>query len=163
MNFNDQPYAYGNENWKSIQPKVFVPTQTLAHSFRHNEVKYFDYVHQSEPTTTLSWIAWTFWQKLRQHSTTLQKILHLLTFQGPTKSSNFPEWIKKNMKLFSSGRRHHHRSHYITRLRATCGCCSLLKHLYYIFCTTKETDATEVRAHSNVWITGRNSTEGGVM
>jgi hypothetical protein len=51
VNFND---AYGNENWKFFQAKVVVPTQTLAHSFRHNEVKYFDYVHQSEPTTTLS-------------------------------------------------------------------------------------------------------------
>ena len=35
--------------------------------------------------------------------------------QGSTKS-NFPEWILKNMKIFSSGRRHHHRGHYITRL-----------------------------------------------
>jgi hypothetical protein len=33
--------------------QIVVPTQTLAHSFCHNEVKYFDYVHQSEPTTTL--------------------------------------------------------------------------------------------------------------
>ena len=52
MNLSDT-YAYGNENWKFIQPKVVVPTQTLAHSFRHNEVKYFDYVHQSEHTITL--------------------------------------------------------------------------------------------------------------
>ena len=102
MNFNDQPYAYGNENWKSIQPKVVVPTQTLAHSFRHNEVKYFDYVHQSEPTTTLSWIAWTFWQTLCQYSTTtLQKILHLLTFQGPTKSCLlFRSGLKKYENIF---------------------------------------------------------------
>ena len=165
MNLNDQPYAYGNENWKFIQPKVVVPTQTLAHSFRHNEVKYFDYVHQSEPTITLSWISWTFWQSLCQHSTTtLQKILHLFTFQGPTKFCLFfQDELKKKLKIFFSGRRHRHRGHNITRLYATCGCCSLLKHLYYIFCTTKETDATEVRAHPNVWITGRNSTVGGVM
>ena len=142
MNLNDQPYAYGNENWKSIQPKIIVPTKTLAHSFCHNEVKYFDYVHQSEPTTTLldfmnvlADIVSTFNNHSAEnftpsHVPRTNKIL-----------STFPEWINKNMKIFSSGRRHHHRGHYITRLRATCGYCSLLKHLYYIFCTTRETDA----------------------
>ena len=96
MNLNDQPYAYGNENWKSIQPKVVVPTQTLSHSFRHNEVKYFYYVHQSEPTTTLldfmnvlADIASAFNDQSAEnftpsHVPRTNKIL-----------STFPEWIKK--------------------------------------------------------------------
>ncbi|EFX74023.1 hypothetical protein DAPPUDRAFT_109336 [Daphnia pulex] len=49
INFNDKPYAYSNGTWRPIVAQVVVPTQTLAHSFRYNEVKYFDYVHQSNP------------------------------------------------------------------------------------------------------------------
>ncbi|EFX60765.1 hypothetical protein DAPPUDRAFT_123048, partial [Daphnia pulex] len=49
INFNDKPYAYSNGTWRPIVAQIVVPTQTLAHSFRYNEVKYFDYVHQSNP------------------------------------------------------------------------------------------------------------------
>ena len=114
MNLNDQPYAYGNENWKSIQPKVVVPTQTLAHSFRHNEVKYFDYVHQSEPTTTLLDFMNILADFFNDHSAENFTPSHVPRTNKIL--AIFPEWIKKKYEIFSSDRRHRHRGHYITRL-----------------------------------------------
>ncbi|EFX66805.1 hypothetical protein DAPPUDRAFT_115996 [Daphnia pulex] len=49
VNFNDKPYGYRNKTWYPIEAKIVVPQQTLAHSFRYDEVRYFDYLHQTNP------------------------------------------------------------------------------------------------------------------
>ena len=49
VNFNDRPYGYRNGTWFPIEAKIVIPQQTLAHSFRYEEVRYFDYVHQTNP------------------------------------------------------------------------------------------------------------------
>ena len=49
VNFNDKPYGYRNNTWVPIEAKIVLPFQTLAHSFRYDDVKYFDYSHQSNP------------------------------------------------------------------------------------------------------------------
>ena len=78
--------------------------------------------------------------------------------------SIFPEWIKKKYEnIFFWPSSSSSRSLYYAPV-STRGCCGLLEHLCCFLCNPKETDvSTEVRAPSNVWITGRNSTEGGVM
>ncbi|EFX66266.1 hypothetical protein DAPPUDRAFT_116561 [Daphnia pulex] len=49
MNFNNKPFGYRNNTWVPIEAKIVLPLQTLAPSFRYDEVKYFDYAHQSNP------------------------------------------------------------------------------------------------------------------
>ncbi|EFX63785.1 hypothetical protein DAPPUDRAFT_118847 [Daphnia pulex] len=41
VNFNDKPYGYRNKTWYPIEAKILVPQQTLAHSFRYDEVRLF--------------------------------------------------------------------------------------------------------------------------
>ncbi|XP_045035981.1 LOW QUALITY PROTEIN: uncharacterized protein LOC116934869 [Daphnia magna] len=49
VNFNDKPYAFRNNTWKRIDPNIVLPERTLAHSFRYEDVKAFDYDHRSNP------------------------------------------------------------------------------------------------------------------
>jgi hypothetical protein len=49
VNFNNKPFGYRDNTWVPIEAKIVLPLQTLAHSFRYDEVKYFDYAHQSNP------------------------------------------------------------------------------------------------------------------
>ena len=159
VNFNDQPYAYSNGSWKKIEATVVVPTQTLAHSFRYNEVKYFDYVHQSNPAyndalldsmNVLADIAST----INDHSagnftpSHLPKTNNILV--NADELSVFPDWISNVKKYFI-----------ITvviiivviilRVCVACGCCGLLEHLCCFLCNPKESDVnTELRARSNV-------------
>uniref|UniRef100_A0A0N8AEJ0 Retrovirus-related Pol polyprotein from transposon n=1 Tax=Daphnia magna TaxID=35525 RepID=A0A0N8AEJ0_9CRUS len=49
VNFNDKPYAFRNNTWKRIDPNIVPPERTLAHSFRYEDVKAFDYDHRSNP------------------------------------------------------------------------------------------------------------------
>ncbi|KAI9557136.1 hypothetical protein GHT06_016943 [Daphnia sinensis] len=49
VNFNDKPYVFRNNTWKRIDPNIVLPERTLAHSFRYEDVKAFDYDHRSNP------------------------------------------------------------------------------------------------------------------
>ncbi|EFX74013.1 hypothetical protein DAPPUDRAFT_109346 [Daphnia pulex] len=49
VNFNDKPYGYLNNTWYPIKAKIVIPQKTLAHSFRCGELRYFDYLHQTNP------------------------------------------------------------------------------------------------------------------
>ena len=49
VNFNDKPYAYRNNTWQAIEASIILPEQSLAHSFRYEDVKFLDYNHQSNP------------------------------------------------------------------------------------------------------------------
>ena len=49
VNFNNKPYAYRNNTWQPIEASVILPEQSLAHSFRYEDVKFLDYNHQSNP------------------------------------------------------------------------------------------------------------------
>ncbi|KAI9554965.1 hypothetical protein GHT06_020249 [Daphnia sinensis] len=47
VNFNDKPYAFRNNTWKRIDPNIILPERTLAHSFRYEDVKSFEYDHRT--------------------------------------------------------------------------------------------------------------------
>ncbi|XP_032799333.1 uncharacterized protein LOC116936287 [Daphnia magna] len=49
VNFNDKPYAFRNNTWTRLDPNIVLPECTLAHSFRYEDVKSFDYDHRSNP------------------------------------------------------------------------------------------------------------------
>ncbi|XP_032798015.2 uncharacterized protein LOC116934643 [Daphnia magna] len=49
VNFNDKPYAFRNNTWKRVDANMVLPEQTLAHSFRYDDVKFFDYEHRTNP------------------------------------------------------------------------------------------------------------------
>ncbi|KAI9550783.1 hypothetical protein GHT06_007136 [Daphnia sinensis] len=49
VNFNDKPYAYRNNTWKKVDPNIVLPEHTVAHSFRYDDVKSFNYDHRSNP------------------------------------------------------------------------------------------------------------------
>ncbi|KAI9555920.1 hypothetical protein GHT06_018452 [Daphnia sinensis] len=49
VNFNDKPYAYRNNTWKKIDHNIVLPEHTVAHSFRYDDVKSFNYDHRSNP------------------------------------------------------------------------------------------------------------------
>ncbi|KAK4028702.1 hypothetical protein OUZ56_021706 [Daphnia magna] len=38
VNFNDKPYAFCNNTWKGVDANMVLPEQTLAHSFRYDDV-----------------------------------------------------------------------------------------------------------------------------
>ncbi|KZS01631.1 Uncharacterized protein APZ42_001655, partial [Daphnia magna] len=46
VNFNDKPYAFCNNTWQGVDANMVLPEQTLAHSFRYDDVKFFDYEHR---------------------------------------------------------------------------------------------------------------------
>ncbi|KZR95515.1 Uncharacterized protein APZ42_010735, partial [Daphnia magna] len=49
VNFNDKPYAFRNNTWKRVDANMVLPEQTLAHSFRNDDVKFFDYEPRTNP------------------------------------------------------------------------------------------------------------------
>lgn len=52
VNFNDKPYAYRNNSWQPIEANIVLPEQSLAHSFRYEDIKFLNYKHQSNPAYT---------------------------------------------------------------------------------------------------------------
>ncbi|KAK4007041.1 hypothetical protein OUZ56_012196 [Daphnia magna] len=49
VNFNGKPYAFRNNTWNPIEANIILPEQSLAHSFRYEDVKFSDYEHRSNP------------------------------------------------------------------------------------------------------------------
>ncbi|KAK4007245.1 hypothetical protein OUZ56_012405 [Daphnia magna] len=49
VNFNDKPYAFRNNTWKKVDANMVLPEQRLAHSFRYDDIKFFDYEHRTKP------------------------------------------------------------------------------------------------------------------
>ncbi|KZS00254.1 Uncharacterized protein APZ42_003527, partial [Daphnia magna] len=49
VHFNDKLYAFRNNTWTRIDPNIVLPERTLAHSFRYEDLKSFDYDHRSNP------------------------------------------------------------------------------------------------------------------
>jgi hypothetical protein len=154
INFNDKPYAYSNGTWRPIVAQIVVPTQTLAHSFRYNEVKYFDYVHQSNPAyndalldsmNVLADIVST----INDHSagnftpSHVPRTTNILV--NAEELSVYPDWIEKIKKYFLLA---------VViiiaiiliRIFIACGCCNLLKSFCCFLCKPKATTAVNPRA-----------------
>ncbi|EFX63573.1 hypothetical protein DAPPUDRAFT_119105 [Daphnia pulex] len=154
INFNDKPYAYSNGTWRPIVAQIVVPTQTLAHSFRYNEVKYFDYVHQSNPAyndalldsmNVLADIVST----INDHSagnftpSHVPRTTNILV--NAEELSVYPDWIVKIKKYFLLA---------VViiiaiiliRIFIACGCCNLLKSFCCFLCKPKATTAVNPRA-----------------
>ncbi|XP_045025162.1 uncharacterized protein LOC123469880 [Daphnia magna] len=49
VNFNGKPYAFINNTWNPIKANIILPEQSLAHSYRYEDVKFSDYEHRSNP------------------------------------------------------------------------------------------------------------------
>ncbi|KAK4017129.1 hypothetical protein OUZ56_032082 [Daphnia magna] len=49
VNFTDKPYAFRNNTWKRTDTNMVLPEKTLVHSFRYEDVKFFDYEHRTNP------------------------------------------------------------------------------------------------------------------
>lgn len=49
VNFNDKPHAFRNNTWQPIEAKIILPQQDLANTFRYDDLKPFEYEHQSNP------------------------------------------------------------------------------------------------------------------
>ncbi|KAK4045592.1 hypothetical protein OUZ56_033279 [Daphnia magna] len=45
----ETPYAFRNNTWKRVDANMVLPEQTLAHSFRNDDVKFFDYEPRTRP------------------------------------------------------------------------------------------------------------------
>jgi hypothetical protein len=158
VNFNDKPYAYSNGSWQPINAQIVVPHQTLAHSFRYNEVKYFDYAHQSNPAyndalldsmNMLADIAATINDHSAGNFTPSHVPRTTSILVNAEELSAYPNWIEKIKKYFLVA--------VIVivfvillRICVACGCCSLLQQLCCLLCTPTATTGMNPRARPPV-------------
>ncbi|KAK4028563.1 hypothetical protein OUZ56_021568 [Daphnia magna] len=47
--FNVKPNVFRNNTWKRVDAYMVLPEQTLPHSFRYDDVKFFDYEQRTNP------------------------------------------------------------------------------------------------------------------
>jgi hypothetical protein len=135
VNFNDKPYGYRNNTWYPIEAKIVVPQQTLAHSFRYDEVRYFDYLHQTNPAynkmvldsmNVLAEIVAT----INDHSSGNFSSSHVprtnnVLIAAPD-ISDYPKWIQ-NFKFYFFLVIITVAVLIFLRVCIACGCCSLFK------------------------------------
>ena len=143
VNFNDKPYAYSNGSWQLVQAKIVISQHTLAHSFRYDEIKNFDYTHQSNPAynsavldsmNVLADIVAT----INDHSAGNFTPSHvpmtnkvLVSADGP---SVYFDWIEQAKKYFFLAVLIISILIFLC-LCVACGCCGILKKLCCFLCT----------------------------
>jgi hypothetical protein len=169
VNFNDKPYGYRNNTWYPIEAKIVVPQQTLAHSFRYDEVRYFDYLHQTNPAynkmvldsmNVLAEIVAT----INDHSSGNFSSSHVprtnnVLIAAPD-ISDYPKWIQ-NFKFYFFLVIITVAVLIFLRVCIACGCCSLFKLNRRSSKSRSHAQPASEMARNG--ITGRNSTGPGVM
>ncbi|KAK4017830.1 hypothetical protein OUZ56_033676 [Daphnia magna] len=85
VNFNDKPYAFRNNTWKRVDANMVLPEQTLAHSFRYDDVKFFDFEHRTNPAYN---------DNLLNHMNVMADIVAAMNEHPPTEFSlnHQPSW-----------------------------------------------------------------------
>ncbi|KZS08408.1 Uncharacterized protein APZ42_027611 [Daphnia magna] len=98
VNFNDKPYAFRNNTWKRVDANMVLPEQTLAHSFRYDDVKFFHYEHRTNPAYN---------DNLLNHMNVMADIRTAMNEHPPTEFSLIPLPSASSVLVTASGKIHY--------------------------------------------------------